>query len=147
MELVHLHVSGMNYRLFSGLHISQANYLYSIEICGTACSRYLPIHRRVFIVLIISTSIVLAATISPSSAILLIPRLAYWPAGNTDSWLNATFQDIQPDRLITLLLFRTPVHGSLIRYHSNGTNGSTILRSCRLWDPLTYDVDCPSSDR
>ena len=63
--------------LFSGLHILQTGYLSSMNLCGTACSRHLPSHRRVFAVLIISTAIFLAANIDPSSAILLIPRLAH----------------------------------------------------------------------
>ena len=87
--------------LFSGLQISQASYLWSMEFWGTACSKHLPIHKRIGIIGVISIAISLAATIGPSSAILLIPRLAYWPAGSTDIWLNATFQDIWPDRLVS----------------------------------------------
>ena len=67
--------------LSSGLHIPQARYLWSMEFCGTACSRHLQIRRRVFVVLIIITAIFLAATIGPSSAILLILRLNYSPVG------------------------------------------------------------------
>ena len=89
--------------LFSALHISQASYLWSMEFWGTACSKHFPIRRRVGVILTIITAILLAATIGPSSAILLIPRLAYWPAGSTDIWLNATFQDIWPDRLVNKL--------------------------------------------
>ena len=50
------------------------------------------------IICVISIAISLAAAIGPSSAILLTPRLAYWPAGSTDIWLNVTFQDQWPDR-------------------------------------------------
>ena len=67
---------------------------------GTAFSKHLPIRRRIGIIFVVSIAISLAATIGPSSAILLIPRLAYWPAGSTDIWLNATFQYIWPDRLV-----------------------------------------------
>ena len=86
--------------LFSGLQISQVGYLWSMEFWGTVCSEQLPIRRRLGIISIISIAIVLAATIGPSSAILLLPRLGYWPAGATDIWLNATFQDLWPDRLV-----------------------------------------------
>ena len=86
--------------LFSGLQISQASYLWSMEFWGTACSKELPIRRRLGIISVISIAILLAATIGPSSAILLIPRLDYWPAGSTDIWLNATFQGLWPERSV-----------------------------------------------
>ena len=86
--------------LFSGLQISQASYLWSMEFWGSACSKDLSIRTRISIVSIISIVILLASTIGPSSAILLIPRLAYWPAGSTDIWLNATLQDLWPDRSV-----------------------------------------------
>ena len=84
--------------LFSGLHISQVSYLWSLEFWGSISSKHLATRRRIGMSLIITTAIVLAATVGPSSAILLIPRLGYWPAGATNIWLNATWQDLWPDR-------------------------------------------------
>lgn len=46
----------------------------------------------------ISLCFILAAVSGPSSAILLIPRLSYWSAGSTHVWVNATFNDIWPNR-------------------------------------------------
>ena len=91
--------------LFSGLQISQASYLWSMEFWGSICSKHLPVRRRVGMVLIVTVAIVLAATVGPSSAILLIPRLEYWPAGATNIWLNATSQDLWPDRSIIPLSY------------------------------------------
>jgi len=51
-------------------------------------------------VVVITLAISPAATFGPSSAILMIPRLEYWPAGSTDIWVNATLQDLWPDRLV-----------------------------------------------
>lgn len=90
--------------MFSGLQISQASYLWSMEFWGSICSKHLPVRRRIGMVLIIVVAIVLAATVGPSSAILLIPRLEYWPAGATNIWLNATSQDLWPDRSVTPIL-------------------------------------------
>ena len=84
--------------LFSGLQISQASYLWSMEFWGSLCSGKLPFRRKVEMALIMSVAIVLAATVGPSSAILLIPRLDYWPAGSTSIWLNTTSQGLWPDR-------------------------------------------------
>ena len=74
--------------LFSGLQASQASYLWSMEFWGTACSKKYSIHRRIGIICVISIAILLAAVIGPLSAILLTPKLAYWPAGSTDIWLK-----------------------------------------------------------
>ena len=90
--------------LFSGLQISQASYLWSMEFWGLICSRRHPVRRRVRMVLLISIAIILAATVGPSSAILLIPRLEYWPAGATSIWLNITYQDMWPRRSVNLPL-------------------------------------------
>ena len=88
--------------LFSGLQISQASYLWSMEFWGSICSKRLSLRRRISMVLIVTVAIVLAATVGPSSAILLIPRLEYWPAGATNIWLNSTSQDLWPERLVAL---------------------------------------------
>ena len=86
--------------LFSGLQISQASYLWSMEFWGSVCSSHLPIKRRVGMVLMVTVAIVLAATVGPSSAILLVPRLDYWPAGATNIWLNVSSQALWPDRSV-----------------------------------------------
>lgn len=89
--------------LFSGLQVSQASYLWSMEFWGSICAEHLTIRRRVGMVLIVFVAFILSATVGPSSAILLIPRLEYWPAGSTDIWLNTTSQALWPDRSVTLL--------------------------------------------
>ena len=84
--------------LFSGLQVSQASYLWSMELWGSLCSNYLAARRRIGMLLVITIVIVLAATIGPLSAILLTSRLEYWPAGSTNIWINVTSQDLWPDR-------------------------------------------------
>ena len=86
--------------LFSALQLSQASYLWSMEFWGSISSRHLPIRRRAGMVLIVSAAITLAATVGPSSAILLIPRLQYWPAGATNIWLNTTSHDLWPSQSV-----------------------------------------------
>ena len=84
--------------LFSGLQMNQISYLWSIEFWGSLTSNYLSVWRKMMMLLLISFSFVLATVAGPSSAILLIPRLSYWPAGSTHIWFNATFDDIWPRR-------------------------------------------------
>lgn len=54
--------------------------------------------------MIITCAFILTAAVGPSSAILLIPRLDYWPAGSTDIWLNITTQYLWPNRSVYPLL-------------------------------------------
>ena len=86
--------------LFSGLHISQIAYLWSMEYWGSLRSPHLPLHRKIALSLLIFVSIVLASLSGPSSAILLIPRQDFWPGGNTDIWINATIDDLYPTRSV-----------------------------------------------
>ena len=67
-----------------------------MEFWGSLTSGYLPIRRRLGLRVITLLSFLLAAASGPSSAILLIPRLDYWPAGSTDIWVNMTVGDIWP---------------------------------------------------
>ena len=83
--------------LFSGLQVSQASYLWSPEFWGSIYSTNIPFKRKVGMAVIIIIAIFLAATVGPSSAILLIPRLEYWPAGSTDIWINITAAELWPD--------------------------------------------------
>ena len=83
--------------LFSGLQVSQASYLWSTEFWGSIYSTSIPSKRKMGMAVIIVIAIFLAATVGPSSAILLIPRLEYWPAGSTDIWMNITAAELWPD--------------------------------------------------
>ena len=82
--------------LFSGLQITQISYLWSMEFWGSLRSGLWGTYRRLLLVFLIPLSIILATVCGPSSAVLLIPRLQYWPGGNTDIWLNATSDEIWP---------------------------------------------------
>ena len=83
--------------IFSGLQVSQASYLWSMEFWGSVCSGNLSFKRKIGMATTIIIAILLAATVGPSSAILLIPRLEYWPAGSTDVWINVTTSQLWPD--------------------------------------------------
>ena len=80
----------------SGLQISQISYLWSMEFWGTIRSVHVSLRLKFTLLLLVFTCIVLASLSGPSSAVHLIPRLDYWPAGNTDIWINSTFDDLHP---------------------------------------------------
>ena len=85
--------------LFSGLQISQASYLWSLEFWGTISSRTISSKSKLCLLSVVSASIFLAAVSGPSSAILLVPRLDYWPAGSTHIWININSESLWPSRL------------------------------------------------
>lgn len=82
--------------LFSGLQISQVSYLWSMEFWGTISSRKISLKNKLRLLLVVTASIFLAAVTGPSSAILLVPRLDYWPAGSTHIWINVTSDILWP---------------------------------------------------
>lgn len=84
--------------LFSGLQISQASYLWSMEFWGSLRSNHLSCRKRCYLVVIVIGGIFLAAVVGPSSAVLLVPRLAYWPAGSTHIWIDIKPDDLWPTR-------------------------------------------------
>lgn len=86
--------------LFSGLQINQIAYLWSMEFWGSLRSPHLPLGRKIAMMFFIPVSIILASLSGPSSAILLIPRLDFWPGGSTDIWINATIDDLYPTRSV-----------------------------------------------
>lgn len=86
--------------LFSGLQVSQASYLWSMEFWGTACSKNVCWKKKTRVLLVVTASVFLAAVAGPSSAILLVPRLDYWPAGSTSIWINVTSDSPWPTRLV-----------------------------------------------
>ena len=93
--------------LVSGLQINQISYLWSMEFWGSLRSPHLPLGRKITLLFLVFASIVLASLSGPSSAILLIPRLDFWPGGSTDIWVNATIDDLYPTRSAwTLVLTR-----------------------------------------
>ncbi|KAL8793220.1 MAG: hypothetical protein Q9195_004156 [Heterodermia aff. obscurata] len=82
--------------LFSGLRISQPSYLWSMEFWGSTTAPSSTLWKKLRLIVIPLVLILLAATVGPSSAIALIPRLGSWPAGQTHIWLNATDQELFP---------------------------------------------------
>ena len=82
--------------LFSGLQVSQISYLWSMELWGSLNVGYRRRFRKIGLLAIFILGILLATACGPSSAVLLIPRLEYWPAGRTHIWINATQDEIWP---------------------------------------------------
>ncbi|KAI4268412.1 MAG: hypothetical protein L6R38_007850 [Xanthoria sp. 2 TBL-2021] len=110
----------------SGLQLTQISYLWSMELWGIASAK-IPLRRRLGVMSMIIIAVLLASTVGPSSAILLIPNLSYWPAGSTHIWLNTTAADLWPSRL----------DGSMVpSYCSQAANVSSICPASE-WHALS----------
>lgn len=84
--------------LMSGFQFTQISYLWSMELWGASFSN-MRVQKKLYMIAMITTGVSLAALAGPSSAILLIRRLDYWPAGYTHIWINATSDDLWPNHL------------------------------------------------
>ena len=82
--------------LFSSLQVNQISYLWSMEFWGSIGSKSLSMYRKTFLLVFLLLVFVVAAGVGPSTAVLLIPRRDYWPAGSTHVWINGTQDDIWP---------------------------------------------------
>ncbi|KAL8650851.1 MAG: hypothetical protein Q9226_004973, partial [Calogaya cf. arnoldii] len=112
--------------LLSGLQLTQISYLWSMELWGIASSK-IPLRRRLGVMSMIILAVLLASTVGPSGAILLIPNLSYWPAGSTNIWLNTTAADLWPSKL----------DGSMVpSYCSQAANVSSICPASE-WHALS----------
>ncbi|KAG6994206.1 hypothetical protein G7Y79_00046g082570 [Physcia stellaris] len=85
--------------LFSGLQLNQISYLWSLEYWGSIRSHHLTIWRKIRLSIVIALCIILGTVCGPSSAVLLIPRSQYWPAGSTHIWLNTTRENLWPEKV------------------------------------------------
>lgn len=84
--------------LFSGLQVNQISYIWSMEFWGSLRSKELSGCRKLKLLVIVLLCALLATTCGPSSAVLLIPKMELWPAGSTHIWINATRDQLWPDR-------------------------------------------------
>ena len=81
------------------LQFLQVSYLWSVELWSAIISREFQRRKKTFFVGLIITCITVAAAAGPSSANLLIPRQGIWSKQSRYLSVNASFQDLWPDRL------------------------------------------------
>jgi hypothetical protein len=65
--------------LFAGVQVSQISYLWSPELLGTLTATCLESQRKIRLAFMIVLSCLLAASVGPSSAILMLPRDVHIP--------------------------------------------------------------------
>lgn len=98
--LYEVSAKGMPFGAFlSGLQFLQLSYLWSTEFWSAILSKDFHLRRKFFLLVLILSCGLIAATAGPSSATLLIPRSVAWPLAPTYFVVNGTFQDIYPDHV------------------------------------------------
>ena len=79
-----------------GLQFLQPSYLWSSELWASVAMKDSPRRKFIPLAFLIACGI-LAVTLGPASATLLIPRLIQWPLQPTQFSVNGSFQEIWPD--------------------------------------------------
>lgn len=82
--------------LISGFQISQLRYLWSLELWGVLTASAFSWWRKLRFIIVVIFCITLAASIGPSSAVGMIPRVKPWPTGSFTIWSNATAAQLYP---------------------------------------------------
>lgn len=82
--------------LFSGQEFHNISILWSLELWGAVYQKWRKKKKKGFILSLIIVCSVLGLSVGPSSANLMRPRLAYWPAGGTPFWINTAGSTLFP---------------------------------------------------
>ena len=85
--------------VLGSLQFTQVSYLWSAELWSAVTSKDFNPRKKFCFTVLIFICITVAATAGPSSANLLIARQGIWQTDSKYIAVNATFQDIWPDRL------------------------------------------------
>ena len=95
-----IHGSGIPFGLFlGGLQFLQVSYLWSPELWSSVTVKVFHLRRNFAVFLLLVVCGILAATVGPSSATLLIPRLILWPLESPHFAIRGTIQDVWPDHV------------------------------------------------
>ncbi|KAH7393791.1 hypothetical protein DE146DRAFT_757281 [Phaeosphaeria sp. MPI-PUGE-AT-0046c] len=75
---------------------SQLSYFWSTAFIGSVSGR--PKLNATLVCLLLVSGLI-AATVGPAIAVLLVPREQTWPAGGTKYWINGTMEDLWPSQV------------------------------------------------
>jgi hypothetical protein len=76
--------------LSSSLDFGNVKYLWSREFWSLLLAPAMRPYRRILFFMVLGFSTILATLIGPTTAVLLQPRLEWWPAGGTATWIDTT---------------------------------------------------------
>lgn len=82
--------------VFAGLGFNSISFLWSLELWGFIYQRWYGGRKKWQLLVLIVICCLLGASLGPSTAILMIPRLGDWPAGGTSFFVSASPQALYP---------------------------------------------------
>jgi hypothetical protein len=82
--------------IFAGLQFQNISLFWSLEFWGTLYAHFSKRRKKFSLIAIIVVCTILGVSVGPSTAVLMRPRLDYWPAGGTTFWINATKELLSP---------------------------------------------------
>ena len=82
-----------------GLRFLQVSYLWSPELWSSVTATSITLKKKLAILATLIVGGILATTVGPSSATLLIPRSITWQLQPSHFALNGSFQDVWPDHV------------------------------------------------
>ena len=92
--------NGIPFGTFLGsLQFLQVSYLWSSELWSSIMAKNFLLRVKLTTLTLLVICGILATTVGPSSATLLIPRLITWPLEPSYFAVNGTFQDVWPHRI------------------------------------------------
>ena len=80
--------------LFAGFQFRDISFLVSKEFWSILFAKLDKVPRRTALWTLVILCTFLSVSVGPSSAILMRPRLDYWPAGGTEFWIDIPQQDL-----------------------------------------------------
>ena len=83
----------------SGSQSLQVSHLWPIELWSSVLSKEFQLRRKIYFTDLILTCVIVAATAGPSSARLLLAQQSLWPSNSLYVAVNASPQDLWPDRI------------------------------------------------
>ena len=129
-----------------GLQFLSISYLWSRELWSSLLTGMNVLWKRITFLLLITACGIIAATAGPSSATLLIPRLALWPVKPTYVLINGTVKDIWPDWMDPesvsshcLVVEKDQTQGDPLCPGANWNNLFTTLQIQTVFSPINND--------
>lgn len=87
--------------LFAGQQFSNISNLWSMEfwsaVYDVRAGSFGPRRPRYYVVALITLATILGVSVGPCGAVLMRPRLDWWPSGGTNFWLNGTHDALYTD--------------------------------------------------
>ena len=98
--------------LTAGYEFNKLSLLWSKGFVATCTAKFASARQKTLLITAVIVFTILSTTIGPSAAVTALPVLRNWPAGGTELWLNATYQELWPSKLNEVAISDIPCSSS-----------------------------------